>query len=186
MAVNANDLKKGMAVNWNGDVCIVLEVQHRTPGNLRAFVQGTLRSMKTGRSFDQRFGSNDKLETVNVTHDKWDFSYKDQTGYTFMNPLTYDTMTLSDELVADVKDFLTENLQCEILFVEGKAMQVEVPSSVVLKVTESAEGVRGDSANNVQKPATLETGLVVQVPLFIKEGEMLKIDTRERKYMSRA
>lgn len=186
MAVNANDLKKGMAVSWNNDVCIVLETQHRTPGNLRAFVQGTLRSLRTGRSFEQRFGSSDKIETVNVTRTKWEFNYKDNNGYVFMNPETYDNLTLQEELVSGVKDYLTENLLCDILFVEDKAVEVEVPPTVVLTVVESAEGVRGDSANNVMKPAKLETGLTVQVPLFIKEGEKLKIDTREGKYISRA
>lgn len=175
-----------MAVKWNGDICIVLETQHRTPGNLRAFVQGTLRSLRTGRSFEQRFGSTDKLETVNVTRSKWEFSYKDQTGYTFMNPETYENITLQEDLIGEMKNYLTENLACDILFVEDKAVQIELPSSVTLKVVESAEGVRGDSANNVMKPAKLETGLSVQVPLFIKEGELVKIDTREGKYMSRA
>lgn len=186
MAVNANDLRKGMAVKWNGDVCIVLETQHRTPGNLRAFVQGTLRSLKTGRSFEQRFNSNEKIEQVNVSRAKWDFSYKDQNGYTFMNPDTYENLTLQPELLADVKDYLTENLGCDIIFVEDRAVTVEVPSSVTLKVAESADGVRGDSANNVMKAAVMETGLAVQVPLFIKEGELLKIDTRTGKYMGRA
>lgn len=186
MAVNANDLRKGMAVLLNGDTCIVLETQHRTPGNLRAFVQGTLRSLKTGRSFETRFGSNDKLETVNMSRAKWDFSYKDGDSYVFIEPQTYENLTLNEELLKDVKQYLVENLTCEILFVEDKAVTVEVPSSVELKVIESSDGVRGDSANNVMKPAKLETGIVVQVPLFIKEGEKVKIDTREGKYMSRA
>lgn len=186
MAINATELRKGMAIRFNGDVCMTLETQHRTPGNLRAFIQANLRSLKTGRSFDQRFGSGDKIETVSVSRTKWEFNYKDPTGYVFMNPNTYDTITLQDSLVADVKDYLTEGLVCDILFIEEQAAAVEVPSSVTLKVIESPEGVRGDSANNVMKSATLETGLVVQVPLFIKEGEMIKIDTREGKYISRA
>jgi len=186
MAVNANDLKRGMAVAWNGDTCVVLEVQHRTPGNLRAFVQATLRSVKTGRSFDQRFGSSDKLETVVMSHEKWEFSYKDQDSYVFLNPQTYENLTLPAELVDSVKLYLTENLACEVVFIEDKAVEVQVPPVVNLKVTESAEGVRGDSANNVMKPAKLETGLEVQVPLFIKEGELIKVDTREGKYVSRA
>ncbi|GAB4240177.1 MAG: elongation factor P [Candidatus Methylacidiphilales bacterium] len=186
MSVNANDLRKGMAVKWNGDVCIVLETQHRTPGNLRAFVQGTLRSIKTGRSFEQRFNSNEKIETVNVQHSKWDFNYKDHNGYTFLNTETYETLTLPEELVASVKDYLVENLTCDIMFVEDRAASVEVPSSVELKVVESPEGVKGDSANNVMKAAKLETGLQIQVPLFIKEGETIRVDTRTGKYISRA
>lgn len=186
MTVIANDLKKGMAVKWKDDIWIVTGTQHRTPGNLHAFVQGEFRSIKSGRSFNQRFGSSERLELVNMTRTKWEFSYQDQTGYIFINPDTYDSITLAPELVADVKMFLTENLLCDILFIDDKAVEVEAPPSVVLKVVESPEGVKGNSATNVQKAATLETGLVVQVPLFIKEGEMIKIDTRDSKYMGRA
>jgi len=186
MAINANDLRKGMAVLFNSDTCIVLETQHRTPGNLRAFVQATMRSLKTGRSFETRLGSSEKLETVNMSRSKWDYSYKDGDTYVFIEPQTYENLTLNEEIVKDVKDYLVENLTCEILFIEDKAVTLEVPSSVELTVVESSDGVRGDSANNVMKPAKLETGLVVQVPLFIKEGEKIKVDTREGKYMSRA
>jgi len=182
----ANDLRKGMAVRYNGNVAIVLEVQHRTPGNLRAFVQAIIRYIGTGKSADVRFGSTDKVELVEVNRQKLEFSYKDQTGYNFMDPESYETITLDEHLLEDSKDYLVENLAVEVLYAEGKAVQVELPSTVNLKVTESAEGVRGDSANNVQKPATLETGKVINVPLFIKEGELVKIDTRTGAYLGRA
>ena len=182
----ANDLRKGMAIRYNGNVAIVLEVQHRTPGNLRAFVQAIIRYIGTGKSADVRFGSTDKVDLVEVNRQKLEFSYKDQTGYHFMDPETYDSVALNDNLLADAKDYLVENLGVEVLYAEGKAVQVELPSTVTLKVTESAEGVRGDSANNVQKPATLETGKVINVPLFIKEGELIKIDTRTGDYLGRA
>jgi elongation factor P len=103
-----------------------------------------------------------------------------------MDPETYDTISLNENLLEDAKDYLVENLQVEVLYAEGKAVQVELPSTVTLKVIESAEGVRGDSANNVQKPAKLETGKVINVPLFIKEGELVKIDTRTGDYLGRA
>jgi elongation factor P len=182
----ANDLRKGMCIRYNGNPAIVLEVQHRTPGNLRAFVQAIIRYIGTGKSADVRFGSTDKVETVDVNRQKLDFSYKDQTGFHFMDPETFETVTFDGEFVGDAKEYLTENLAVEVLFVEGKAANIELPASVVLRVAESAEGVRGDSANNVQKPATLETGKVITVPLFIKEGEMVKIDTRTGHYMGRA
>jgi elongation factor P len=182
----ANDLRKGMCIRYNGNPAIVLEVQHRTPGNLRAFVQAIIRYIGTGKSADVRFGSTDKVETVDVNRQKLDFSYKDQTGFHFMDPETFETVTFDDEFVGEAKEYLTENLAVEVLFVEGKAANIELPASVVLRVAESAEGVRGDSANNVQKPATLETGKVITVPLFIKEGEMVKIDTRTGHYMGRA
>jgi len=182
----ANDLRKGMAIRYNGNVAIVLEVQHRTPGNLRAFVQLIIRYIATGKSADVRFGSTDKVDLVDVNRQKLEFSYKDPTGYHFMDPETYETISLNDNLLGDAKDFLVENLQVEVLYAEGKAVQVELPSTVTLKVVESAEGVRGDSANNVQKPAVLETGKVINVPLFIKEGELVKIDTRTGDYLGRA
>ena len=182
----ANDLRKGMCIRYNGNVAIVLEVMHRTPGNLRAFVQAIIRYIGTGKSADVRFGSTDKVESVDIQRTSVEFSYKDHQGYHFMDPESYDTVSLDEKLLADAKDYLVENLKVEVLYVEGKAAQVEVPASVILKVTESAEGVRGDSANNVMKTATLETGLIVNVPLFIKEGESVKIDTRNGNYMGRA
>jgi elongation factor P len=182
----ANDLRKGMAIRYNGNPAIVLEVQHRTPGNLRAFVQAIIRYINTGKSADVRFSSNERVDLVDVSRQQLEFSYNDHQGYHFIDPDTYDTITLQNELVADAKDYLVENLKVEVLSIEGRPAQVELPSSVTLKVSESAEGVRGDSANNVQKPATLETGKVVQVPLFIKEGESIKIDTRTGAYMGRA
>jgi len=175
-----------MAIRYNGDVTVVLDVQHRTPGNLRAFVQATLRSIRTGKSSNVRFGSTETVELVDVNRRKLEYSYKDQDGYVFMDPDTYESETLRPELLQNSADYLTENLAVEVLYAEGKPVAVELPSSVSLKVVESAEGLRGDSATNVQKPAKLETGKVVQVPLFIKEGEVIKVDTRTGAYMGRA
>jgi elongation factor P len=182
----ANDLRKGMAIRYNGNPAIVLEVQHRTPGNLRAFVQAIIRYIATGKSADVRFSSTEKVDLVDVSRQQLEFSYKDPQGYHFLDPDTYETITLQEDLVADSRDYLVENLKVEVLSIEGRPAQIELPASVNLRVTESAEGVRGDSANNVQKPATLETGKVVQVPLFIKEGELIKIDTRTGNYMGRS
>ncbi|HEX8680653.1 MAG TPA: elongation factor P [Chthoniobacterales bacterium] len=182
----ANDLRKGQAIKYNGNIAIVLDVQHRTPGNLRAFVQAIIRYINTGKSADVRFGSTDKVELVDVNRQTLEFSYKDNTGYHFMDPETYDTITLNENLLGEAKDWLVENLKVEVLSTEGRPVQVELPSSVQLKVVESAEGLRGDTASNVTKPAVLETGKTVNVPLFIKEGETIKIDTRTGAYMGRA
>ena len=182
----ANDLRKGQAIKYNGNVAIVLDVQHRTPGNLRAFVQAIIRYIGTGKSADVRFGSTDKVELVDVNRQTLEFSYKDNSGFHFMDPETYDSITLNENLLGEAKDWLVENLKVEVLSVEGRPVQVELPSSVQLKVVESAEGVRGDTASNVTKPAVLETGKTVNVPLFIKEGETIKIDTRTGTYMGRA
>jgi elongation factor P len=182
----ANDLRKGMCIRYNGNPAIVLEVQHRTPGNLRAFVQLIIRYIGTGKSADVRYGSTDKVELVDVQRTSLEFSYKDHQGFHFMDPESYETVSFDDAFVGDVKDYLTENQQVEVLYVESKPATMELPSTVTLKIAESAEGVRGDSANNVMKPAVLETGKTIQVPLFIKEGESVKVDTRTGDYLGRA
>jgi len=175
-----------MAINYNGDIAVVLDSQHRTPGNLRAFVQASIRSIRTGKSSDVRFSSTEKIDVVPMMTRKMEFSYKDGEDYVFSDPETYETVNLPPELVGDAKNYLVENSPVTMTFVEEKAVSIELPSSVVLKVTDAPEGIRGDSANNVQKPVTMETGIIVQAPLFIKTGEKLKIDTRTGKYMERA
>ena len=182
----ANDLRRGMAIIYNGEVTVVLDMQHRTPGNLRAFVQATLRSIRTGKSSDVRFSSTEKIEPVPMISKKMEFSYKDGVDYVFTDPDNYETVTLSNELVGDAKNYLVENGTVTVTFVEEKAVTVEIPPSVILTVSDAPEGVRGDSANNVQKAVTMETGITVQAPLFIKTGEKIKIDTRTGKYMERA
>jgi len=182
----ANDLRKGMAIKYNGNPAIVLEVHHRTPGNLRAFVQAIIRYINTGKSADVRFGSTDKVELIDIERKQLEFSYKDNNGFHFMDPETYETITLQESFIGNAKDYLVENLAVQVLYAEGKAVQVELPASVSLKVTESPEGLRGDTASNVTKPALLETGKTINVPLFIKEGETIKIDTRTGAYMGRA
>ena len=175
-----------MAISYNGDIAVVLDSQHRTPGNLRAFVQATLRSIRTGKSSDVRFSSTEKIEVVPLTTKKMEFSYKDGEDYVFSDPETYETVTLPPELVGEGKSYLIENATVTMTFVEDKAVQIELPPSVVLTVADAPDGIRGDSANNVQKPVIMETGISIQVPLFIKTGEKLKIDTRTGKYMERA
>jgi len=175
-----------MALNYNGDVVVVVDSQHRTPGNLRAFVQATLRSLRTGKSSDVRFSSTERLEVVPMVTRKMEFSYKDGQDFVFSDPETYETVTLSPEIVGEARNYLVENSPVTVTFVEDKAVTIELPSSVVLTVANAPEGVRGDSANNVQKAILLETGISVQAPLFIKTGEKIKIDTRTGKYMERA
>ena len=175
-----------MAINYNGDIAVVLDSQHRTPGNLRAFVQASIRSIKTGKSSDVRFSSTEKIEVIPMQVRKMEFSYKDGEDFVFSDPETFETTTLTPELVGDAKNYLVENSQVTMTFVEDKAVSIEMPSSVVLTVTDAPEGVRGDSANNVQKAILVETGITVQAPLFIKTGEKIKIDTRTGKYMERA
>jgi elongation factor P len=183
---SANDLRRGMAINYNGDICVVLDSQHRTPGNLRAFVQATLRSIRTGKSSDVRFSSTERIEPVPMVTRRMEFSYKDGQDYVFTDPETYETVTITPELVGDAKNYLVENGHITMTFVEEKAVSIELPPAVILTVSDAPGGIRGDSANNVQKAVKLETGITVQAPLFIKTGEKIKIDTRTGKYMERA
>ncbi len=182
----ANDIRKGMAITYNGDICVVLDTQHRTPGNLRAFVQASIRSIKTGKSSDVRFSSSEKIEVIPMLTRKMEYSYKDGEDYVFSDPETFETVTITPEVVGDGKNYLVENGLVTMVFVNDKAVSVDLPASVVLTVTDAPEGIRGDSANNVQKAVVMETGITIQAPLFIKTGEKLKIDTRTGKYMERA
>jgi elongation factor P len=183
---SANDIRKGIAIRHNGSVCLVLDFIHKTPGNLRATVQATLRNLETGKTSPVRFTSTSPIEIVNLTRLTLEYSYKDQTGYTFMDPKTYESVTLNEELVGDAKNYLIENLPCEILFNDGRPVTIDLPSSVKLKVLEAPPGIRGDTATNVTKPVKVETGIMVNAPIFINAGEVIKVDTRTGAYMSRA
>src|SRR3954452_9204210 len=164
----ANDLRRGMAISYNGDVAVVLDAQHRTPGNLRAFVQANIRSIRTGKTSDVRFSSTEKIEVVPMMTKRMEYSYKDGEDYVFSDPETYETVTLNAEIVGDAMNYLVENGSVTMTIVADKPVLIELPPSVVLTVADAPEGIRGDSANNVQKPATMETGITIQVPLFIK------------------
>ncbi len=183
---SANDLRKGNVVKYNNEPCLVMELQHRTPGNLRAFVQAKLRNLKSGRSGEVRFNSTEPVELMTTDKQTLEFSYVDRDMFCFLHPETFEQVELPAELVADAKNYLVPNGTVDVLFVDGTPIQVSLPSSVTLKVVESAEGLRGDTASNVQKPAKMETGLVVNVPLFIKEGEVLKVSTADGSYLGRA
>ena len=161
--------------------CIIAPREICAPSSRPSFVTSI-----PGKSADVRFGSTDKVELVDIDRKQIEFSYKDHSGYHFMDPETYETVDLEENLLGDAKDYLVENLSVQVLYAEGKAVQVELPASVNLKVVESAQGLRGDTASNVTKPAKLETGKTINVPLFIKEGETIKIDTRTGAYMGRA
>lgn len=175
-----------MGIKYNGEVCVVLETQHRTPGNLRAFVQATIRQIKSGKSSVVRFSSTENIEVVPMMNKKLDFSYTDASGYNFMDPQTYETITLKDDVVGDAKQYLVENLSVSITYIDDIPVSIELPPSVTMKVVEAADGVRGDTATKTTKTVKMENGMMLAVPLFIKEGEMLKVDTRTGQYMSRA
>jgi len=182
----ANDIRKGQVIKFNGEPHLVMETQHRTPGNLRAFVQIKMRNLRYGKALDQRFASTDTIEVMPTEKKTLEFSYADRDTFAFMDPETFEQIELNAQTLGDVKNYLTAGGKVDVLFVDEKALTVEVPSAVALKVVVSSDGIKGDTASNVQKPATLETGLVVQVPLFIKEGEIIRINTTDGSYLGRA
>ena len=174
----ANDIRKGQVIKFNGEPHLVMETQHRTPGNLRAFVQVKMRNLRYGKSLDQRFASTDTIEVLPTDRRVLEFSYADRDTYAFIDPDTFDQIEISATTLGDVKNYLTAGGKVDVLFVDEKALTVEVPSTVTLKVVESADGVKGDTASNVQKPAVLETGITINVPLFVKVGELIRVSTK--------
>jgi elongation factor P len=180
------NVRKGKVLNYQGTPHLVLDVLHRTQGRQAGFMQVTMRNLSSGSSTNTKIRTTDSVEILHTDNRKLEYSYKDSEGYHFIDPETYEDTLLNEALIADAIDFLVENAAYSILFVDEVPISLELPASVEMKVIESPEGIRGDTASNVQKPATLETGLIIQVPLFIKEGEIIKVSTSDRAYMSRA
>ena len=186
MAIPATQLRPGMIIKHNNDLHSVFSVEHRTPGNLRAFIQAKLRNLRTGAMFEHRFRSPDPIDRVNVDEVNMEYLYNDGDGYYFMNIENYEQTHLTRDVLGDAVEYLTPNLQIKVEFFDGKAVGIELPQTVVLTVTEVEPGLKSATASNVTKPAKTETGLVVQVPPFINEGEKIKVDTAEGIYLSRA
>jgi elongation factor P len=149
-------------------------------------VQIKMRNLRYGKALDQRFASTDTIEVLPTEKKTLEFSYADREAFAFIDPDTYEQIELSAAILGEAKNYLTTGGKVDVLFVDEKALSIELPSTVTLKVVESSEGIKGDTASNVQKPAKLETGLVVQVPLFIKEGELIKISTEDGSYLGRS
>jgi len=186
MAIVATNLKRGQCINHKGETGIVQALEHRTPGKGNALIMATIRSFQSGKTKDIRFASNDKVEIVQSERIKAEFSYSDQMGYHFMDPNTFDQVTLQDDLLEHCKDLLKDGLEVEILYVDDRPVTVDLPSTVDLEITEAAPGVKGDTATAATKDAMLETGLRIQVPLFIGPGEVIKVNTEDKKYAGRA
>ena len=182
----ANDLRRGRAIKYNGAVCVVMDTGHVKPGKGPAYIQAKMRNLSTGKSFDHRFNSSESVEIVPMTTRKLEYSYHNGNDYVLLDPETYEEETANAEVMAEVKDFMTESTPLTATYVDGSLAMVELPASVVLTVKDAPEGVKGDSASNVQKSITLETGVVIQAPLFIKTGEKIRVDVKNRKYMERA
>jgi elongation factor P len=186
MAIPATQLRPGMIIKHNNDLHSVFSVEHRTPGNLRAFIQAKLRNLRTGAMFEHRFRSADAIEKITVDEVKMEFLYNDGDDYYFMDTGTYEQTNLKHGTLGDAVEYLTPNLQITVEFFDGKAVGIELPQTVELTVVETEPGLKSATASSVTKPAKTETGLVVQVPPFINEGDKIKVDTSEGAYLSRA
>lgn len=186
MATTVNQIKKKNVIDYKGDMCLVMESIIRTPPNLRAFAQMTLKSLKTGKMIHVRCNAGESFDVLKNDFKNLEFSYEDRGTYVFMDPETYESHEISKDILEEAVAFLIPNQIYEVLFVEEQPIMLNLPASIVMKVTQSPEGVKGDSATNVQKPVTLETGITVNVPLFIKAGETIRINTEDRSYMGRA
>jgi elongation factor P len=186
MAIPATQLRPGMIIKHNNDLHSVFSVEHRTPGNLRAFIQAKLRNLRTGAMFEHRFRSPDPVEKINVDEVQMEYLYNDDDAYYFMNTENYEQLHLTKDILGEAVDYLTPNLQIRVEFFDNKPVGVELPQTVDLKVIETEPGLKSATASSVTKPAKTETGLVVQVPPFINEGETIRVDTAEGVYLSRA
>ena len=186
MAIPATQLRPGMVIKHNNDLHSVFSVEHRTPGNLRAFIQAKLRNLRTGAMFEHRFRSSDAIEKITVDETQMEYLYQDGDSYVFMNTENYEQLYLNRDVLGDAVDYLTANLQIKVEFFDGKPVGVELPQTVDLRVVETEPGLKSATASSVTKPAKTETGLVVQVPPFINEGETIRVDTSEGAYLSRA
>ena len=186
MSIPATQLRPGMIIKHNNDLHSVFSVEHRTPGNLRAFVQAKLRNLRTGAMFEHRFRSPDPIEKINVDEVKMEYLYQDGDDYYFMNTENYEQLHLNKDILGEAVNYLTANLQIQVEFFDGKAVGIELPQTVELKIVETEPGLKSATASSVTKPAKTETGLVVYVPPFINEGETIRVDTAEGAYLSRA
>jgi len=185
MSIPATQMRPGMIIKYKDDLHLVFSVEHRTPGNLRAFIQAKLRNVRTGSMFVERFRSPDPIDRVKVDEVKMEYLYNDGDDFYFMDE-SFEQTVLKRETLGDAVDYLTPNLSINVSFHDGKAVGIELPTAVEMTVIETEPGIKSATASSVTKPAKTETGLVVQVPPFINEGERIRVDTAEGAYMSRA
>jgi elongation factor P len=184
--VKSNDLRPGMALRMDGQLYVITKVEHRTPGNLRAFIQVKIKRVSDGNVIERRLSSGEEVDSVDLDRRQAEYLYSDSTGPVFMDSESYDQFNLDKELVGDSMVYLKPNTQIIVLWCEGKPVTVELPKTVDLVVTETQPEIKGATATNQLKEATLETGLKTRVPGFIKQGELVRINTEDGSYQSRA
>src|SRR5579864_2160967 len=184
--ISATQLRPGMVIKFNKELYSVFKMEHRTPGNLRGFVQVKMRKLSSGTMIEHRFSSEDRVERAALDEQEMEYLYDDGEFFYFMNTENFEQMHLTKDLLGDATNFLIPQLKVAVEFYEGKAISVELPPSVDMTVVETEPGLKGATVSNVTKPAKLETGLVVQVPPFINEGEKIRVSTAEGTYQERA
>jgi elongation factor P len=184
--MNANDLRPGMVIRHNGELFSIHKAEHRTPGNLRAFVQARMRNLRTGALIDHRFRSTDTVERAILDETEMQYLYSDGDSFFFMNTANYEQVHLHKDVIGDRAQFMVPDVMIKVVFYEGNPVDVQLPATVDLKVVETEPGIKGASATNVTKPAKMETGLIVQVPPFVNEGEVIRIDTADGSYLERS
>jgi elongation factor P len=184
--ISATQMRPGMVIKYNNELYSIFSVTHRTPGNLRGFVQAKMRSLRSGSMTENRFSSEDKVEKAIMDEQEMEYLYDDGEYYYFMNTESYEQMHLMKDLLGDATQFLIPQLKVKVEFYEGKAISVELPPTVDMTVVETEPGLKGATVSNVTKPAKMETGLMVQVPPFITEGEKIRVNTSDGSYQERA
>ncbi len=184
--ISATQMRPGMVIKFNNELFSVFSVFHRTPGNLRGFVQAKMRNLRSGNMIEHRFSSEDRVERAALEEHTMEYLYDDGEYFYFMNTETFEQMHLTKDLLGDAIQYLIPQLNVTVEFYEGKPISVELPPTVDLTVVETEPGLKGASVSNVTKPAKLETGLVVQVPPFINSGEKIRVNTAEGTYQERA
>ena len=184
--VTAGDFRNGVTFEMDGNVYSIIEFQHVKPGKGAAFVRTKIRNVISGAVTEKTFNPNDKYPTAFIERKDMEYLYNDGDLYYFMDSETYEQLLISPNVLGDNFRFVKENMVCKVLSYKGNVFGIEPPNFVELQVTETEPGVKGDTATNVTKPATLETGAEIKVPIFINEGEMIRVDTRTGEYMERA
>ncbi len=185
-SIQATQIRKGIVILYNGTPHRILEFHHHTPGNLRAMVQTRMRNLKTGSTTEHRFRSTESVERAIFEELEMTYLYSDGDGHHFMNGETYDQVALTEEVLGDAIGYLLPEAVIKVEFFEGNPIGITIPLTVDLKVVETEPEIKSATVSNVGKPAKLETGITIQVPAFIKEGEKIRVDTTEGRYMERA
>jgi elongation factor P len=186
MAIPATQIRRGMVIVFEGEPCRVVEFRHHTPGNLRAMIQTKLRSLRSGSSFEHRFRSADTIERASLEQHQMEYLYSDGSHHHFMNTENYEQVALSDEELGDSAQWLSPGLKIQAEFYEGSPIGIDMPPSIELTVTQTEPSLKGATVSNVNKPATLENGVTIQVPPFVNEGDRIRVDPTEGRYIERA